>query len=184
MRHYRTILAAFVTVIASLALSACTQPPPPPPAVTVNPATNTVTTPPTPNPVPANAGPLATIATQLGNLVASDDANAINLACGTPAADVVGCNFYQDISQLLAQITPAAQPVAPVGFLTLAEQLRLALIKNSTTTPNPLMAKTLADGIIWVTDTRARLIAVPTQVTALLGTIASVLIGVQIPVLP
>lgn len=152
----------YLTLVFCASLGACSVTPP---VITINPDTNTVTTAPTPT---QGTGPLVDAV----NRLATDTADALNLACGKPVKDPLGCNFFTDLvnlgAALAAQQGGGSGNVGPEGVLTKVERIRIQLGQISDASNNPLMTKTLLDGMLWVQDTKKKAIAVPQQIRDLL----------------
>ena len=122
-------------------------------------------------------GPLAQVASQLGNVFSPDDASAINMACGTPVVDPIACTFYTDLANLANSLKSQTPAPATVGLLTLVEKARLAMNSIAAIGTNKLLAQTYVDGIVFVNDTKAKGLAVPIEITGLLNQIAGGLVA-------
>jgi len=122
----------------------------------------------------AKPSSLQDVAKQIATVFTEDDAAAVNMACGKPAVDSIGCNFYSDLANLSDSLAGTGSPNVK-GLLTLAETARLALA-SGTGAPNKLLIQTYTDGVIWLADTRAKAIAVPAAVTGLLAQINATLL--------
>lgn len=169
---------SYAAPIALLALAGCTLTSAPPPQITINPTTNTATVA-TPNPTPTG-GPLDQISAALANTYSKDDAGAVNLACGAPVADQIGCAFFTDLANLTNSLPPNSTTDS-VGALMLVERARLKLVGASNLLQSKQLAQTLVDGYMFVQDTKAKGLAVPAQVMQLLQTIQGQLLPVGIP---
>lgn len=165
-----------VSAIAlSLGLGACQSLNPLAQAPTITLNANGTASASAPTQAPTGAGPITQIATDLGNAFSKDDVAGVNLACGTPVADPIGCNFFTDLANLANSLKVPGAATSAAGTLSQIEQLRLGLMSVNALAQNQLLAKTLADGLIWVQDTKAKGLAVPAAVTGLLGDIAVLL---------
>ncbi len=174
--------ALLALLLAAAALSACAQDNPlaQAPVITINPQTGSATAA-APTVAPTNTGPLEKVAVALGNLYSVDDVAALNMACGTPPQDPIGCSFYTDLAGLANSLKgQGASPSAP-GLLAKVEQARRALTQLDAVAQNKLLAQTLADGLLFVQDTKAKGLAVPSQVLSLLPSINAMLLGAVLP---
>jgi hypothetical protein len=150
------------------------------PLVTTNPTTG-VATAAAPTPKPASGGPLDFIAVDLGNDLALDVANEINIA--TAAKDQLGLTCGNDWAALIAAsksgtTSGTAPNLGTLHVLTDAEKIRLQLISlGSAGGQMAVMQKTFNDCLAVIRDDEARGIQVAAGFKALQGNLALALVG-------